>query len=222
MVVQQSGSVPLRQLVVFVRAKVKRGAKALVTVKNRGSGVLFGGVIFTKKDGGINGMSDLRGKALMCPKFSSAGGWIFQKGVIVKAGIKPEADCSRLLEGRTHDAVAYAVRDGKADVGTVRTNVLERMKQAGKIDIKQFKILHPVRHQGFPELCSTPLYPTWPIASLRDTPTNRAAELKAALLSMPPDHPALTPCRVEKFEEAQDYGPLEELLKFVKADPFRR
>ncbi len=205
----------------YVRAKVKRGAKALVTVKNKGSGVLFGGVILSKKGNGIDQLSALRGKIVMCPKFSSAGGWIFQKGVMVKAGINPENDCKQLLEGNTHDAVVIAVGDGKADAGTVRTNVLERMSEEGKIDINMFTIIHPVTHPDFPEKCSTPLYPTWPIASLRNTPPDRAAKLKEALLSIPENHPALEPCKVERFVDALDYGPLEELLLFLKAPPFR-
>jgi two-component system sensor histidine kinase TtrS len=206
----------------YVRAKVRRGAKALVTVKNKGSGVLFGGVIFAKKESGIDRLTALRGKVLMCPKFSSAGGWIFQKGVMLKEGIDPEKDCKRLLEGKTHDAVVVAVADGKADVGTVRTNVLERMSEEGKIDVNTFTILHAVQHADFPEKCSTPLYPTWPIASLKNTPPDRAAKLKDALLSIPQNHPALEPCKVERFVEALNYDPLEQLLIFLKAPPFRR
>lgn len=205
----------------YVSAKVRRGGRALVTVKNKGSGLVFGGVIFSKKGSGINEVRDLRGKVLMCPKFSSAGGWIFQKGAIVNSGVNPEKDCKILLEGNTHDAVVYAVREGKADVGTVRTNVLERMSEEGKINITEFQIIHPVHHKDFPELCSTPLYPTWPIAALRDTPPERAARLKRVLLSIPEGHPALISCKVERFVEALDYGSLEKLLEYLRVPPFR-
>ncbi len=37
----------------YVKAKVKKGANALVTVKYRGSGDMMGGVIFTRRDSGI-------------------------------------------------------------------------------------------------------------------------------------------------------------------------
>ncbi len=79
----------------------------------------------------------------MCPKFSSPGGWLFEKGEIVKAGIEPEKDFKLLLEAakESHDEVAYAIRDKKADVGTVRTNLLETMQREGKINIKDFLIL---------------------------------------------------------------------------------
>lgn len=202
----------------FVRAKAIRGAKALVSVKNKDTGAMFGGVIFTKKGSGIKRLEDLRGKVLMCPKFSSAGGWIFQKGVMVKAGIIPEKDCKILLEGQTHDAVVFAVQAGKADVGTIRTNILERMNREGKINIDDYEIIHPIKHADFPERCSTPLYPSWPVASLRATSPVIAEKLKRSLLSLPPGSQELEACQVECFIEALDYGPLEELLKFLKLE----
>ncbi len=167
----------------YIRAKVLRGAKALVTAKYKGSGATFGGVIFARRDSGIGTLNDIMGKTLMCTKFSSAGGWIFQKGVMVKAGIVPERDCTKLVEGRTQDAVVYAVRDKKADVGTVRTNMLESMQREGKIDMKDFVIIHPMKHPDFPEVCSTPLYPDWPLASLSKSSPEVTEKLKNALLS---------------------------------------
>ena len=202
----------------YVRAKVTRGAKAIVNVKNKGTGAFFGGVIFAKKESGITHLDDIRGRVLMCPKFSSAGGWIFQKGVMVKAGVIPEKDCKFLLEGHTHDAVVFAVKDGKADVGTVRTNILERMNREGKINIDNYAIIHSIKHPNFPELCSTPLYPSWPVASLRKTPPVIAEKLKRILLAIPPGSPELEACQVERFIEALDFGPLENLLRFLKLE----
>lgn len=207
----------------YVRAKVMNGANALVTVRYKGSGNMMGGVIFARNDSGITSLKDLRGKSLMCPKFSSPGGWLFQKGEMMKAGLAPERDFSQLLEtpNESHDAVAYAVRDGKVDVGTVRTNLLETMQREGKINMSDFRILNPMQHEGFPEVCSTPLYPDWPVASLRDTPPAVARKVKKAFLSIPQGHPALEQARkIERFEEALDYTPMEELCKFVKAKPF--
>ena len=43
----------------FVGAKTLRGAKALVSVQNKGSGTLFGGVIVTEKGSGIKRLGNL-------------------------------------------------------------------------------------------------------------------------------------------------------------------
>ena len=209
----------------YVRAKVLKTAKALVTVKYRGSGNMMGGVIFAARDSGISHIDDLRGKVVMVPKLSSPGGWLFEKGEIVKQGVNPEKDFKRLVESEkeSHDQVVMAVKEGKADVGTVRTNILETMQREGKISIQDFVIINRMNHQGFPELCSTPLYPDWPVASLRDTRPDLSARMKEALLTIPPGHPALEQARkLERFVDALNYGPMEELCRFLKVPPFAR
>jgi len=209
----------------YVRAKVLKKSKALVTVKYQKSGDRMCGVIFTRKDSGINSLADIRGKVLMCPKLSSPGGWLFQKGEIVNAGITPEKDFEKLVETakESHDEVVFAVRDKKVDVGTVRNNLLEAMQREGKIDMQDFRVLNEIKHPGVSEACSTPLYPDWPVAALGKTPPEVADKMKQALLSVPPGHPALEKARkIDRFVEALDYGPVEDLCRLLKVDPFRR
>ncbi len=209
----------------YVKAKVKKDAKALVTVKYQKSGSMMGGVIFTRSDSGIKTLADLKGKILMCPKLSSPGGWLFSKGEIVKAGVVPESDLKLLLESpkESHDDVVYAVRDKKADAGTVRTNLLETLAREGKINIQDLLVLNEVRHEGFVERCSTPLYPDWPVASLGNTPPELALKMKAALLGMQPGNPALEQARkIERFVDALDYGPMEDLCRRLRVEPFRK
>lgn len=123
----------------------------------------------------------------------------------------------------SHDEVVYAVRDKKADAGTVRTNMLETMQREGKVNMQDFLILNEMRHPGMSEVCSTALYPDWPVASLGATPPDLAAKMKTALLAIPPGHPALEQARkVERFVEALDYGPMEDLCRMLNVDPFRR
>lgn len=208
----------------YVRAKVLKGAKALVTVKYQGSGDMMGGVIFTRNDSGIASLDDLRGKVLMCPKLSSPGGWLFQKGEIVKHGIIPEKDLKQILETakESHDEVVYAVRDGKVDVGTVRNNLLEALQREGKINMQEFRVLNEMRHENFADLVSTPLYPDWPVAALKNTPPELEAKMKQALLSIPKGDPVLKQARrIEVFVNALDYGPMEELCRFLRVPPFR-
>ncbi len=209
----------------FVRAKVKRNARALATIKYKNQGILFGGVIFARRDSGIASLQDLKDKVAMCPRLTSLGGWLFQKGVMVKNGIIPEKDFKKILESadESHDSVALAVRDGKADVGTVRTNLLEAMQSEGKINLKDFIILNPQHHESFSMVCSTPLYPDWPIAAMDQVPPEQAEKLKSVLLAIPPGHSSLEQARgIERFVDPVDYTPVEELCKYLKVPPFRR
>jgi two-component system, LuxR family, sensor histidine kinase TtrS len=209
----------------YIRAKVLKNAKALVTVQYRASGDRMCGVIFTRRDSGINSLADIRGKVLMCPKLSSPGGWLFQKGEIVKAGVTPENDLKLLLETprESHDEVVFAVLNKNADVGTVRNNILETLQREGKIDMQDFRILNEIKHPDVSEACSTPLYPDWPVAALGKTPAELADKMKQSLLSVPRGHQALDQARrIDRFVEALDYGPVEELCKLLKVEPFRR
>lgn len=207
---------------VYIRARLVKGAHALVTVEYSGEGPRFGGVIFARRDNGINSLRDVRDKVLMCYKFSSLGGWLFQKAELVKGGIMPEKDCKQLLEAPDQMAVVQAVKDKKVDVGAIRTGIVERMQREGKIDLKEFVIINETRHEGFTQLCSTALYPEAAVASLKGTPTDLAAKMKSTLLSIPAGHPALKAPRVERFVEALDYTPVEKLCKTLGVEPYRK
>ena len=205
---------------VYIRAQVLKGARALVTVKYEGTGSTLGGVVFARRDSGINYLPDVRDKVLLCFQFGSLGGWLMQKNELVKNGITPEKDCRQLLEAPDQTEVVYAVRDKRADVGTVRTGILERMHSVGKIDLRDFRVLNEIHHEGFPQLCSTPLYPEAAVAALRETPPEVAAKMRDALLSIPSGHPALRAPQVGGFVPALDYGPVEEMCKRLGVEPF--
>jgi ABC-type phosphate/phosphonate transport system substrate-binding protein len=207
----------------YVRAKVLRGAKALVTLKYQNTSPMFGGVIFCREESPIHSLADLRGQRFMCVSFRSTGGWLFAKGVILQEGeMRPETDFAAVEEGLTDDAVVLAVRDRKAEAGTVRASILEAMHREGKIDMTTFRVLHPMNHDHFQDVCSTPLYPDSPVASLKNTPPELAERLRQALLSLPRGHPALEQARkIDLFLPALDYGPLEKLLTSLKLDPLK-
>jgi two-component system, LuxR family, sensor histidine kinase TtrS len=209
----------------YVRAKIANKAKALATTKYKGQNPLFGGVIFVRKDSGITKLDEIKGKTLICPKFSSLGGWLFQKGVLVKEGITPEKDLKHLMEtpDESQDTVVASVLERKADVGCVRTNLLEAMQREKKLNLEDITVLNPMHHEDFAQLCSTPLYPDWPFAAMGGVPADQAAKVKQTLLAIPPNHPVLVKARgVEQFIDALDYSSVEELCRFLKVPPFQR
>jgi ABC-type phosphate/phosphonate transport system substrate-binding protein len=206
----------------FIKAKVKFHAEPILTLHMKEGGSSFGGVLFSKKGSGIDSLGKVKGKTLMCTKFSSAGGWLYQKALLVANDVNPEHDCKSLSEGVTHDAVVYAVRDGKADIGAARTGILEQMAAEGKIQLDDVIVLSPMRHEGFSRLCSTPLYPEWPVAKLSKVKPEVAAALQSAMLAVPEGSPALKDSEVEKFVKPLDYGPVEEMMKLLKIEPFRK
>ncbi len=208
----------------FVTAKVKYGASAVATMINSRQGQplkSFGGVIFTTADNdSIHTLTDLKGKTFMAVKKSSFGGWQMAYKELLDAGIDPHHDFAKLLFGNKHDNVVLAIQNGAADAGTVRTDTLERMAAAGIIDMGDFRIIRKQAHAGFPFVCSTALYPEWPLAKTKKTPDNAARTVAAALKKMPADSPAAKAAKVVGWTDALDYGPVEALQKLLKVGAY--
>ena len=118
----------------------------IVTLKNLHLGkayTVYAAVIFRKSDRGeIRDLGDLKGMTFMAVDEQSFGGWQMTWRELKEDGIDPRRDFSDLRFGRTHDAVVYAVQEGKIDAGTVRADTLERMAMEGKIRLEDFQMVN--------------------------------------------------------------------------------
>lgn len=183
----------------------------------------FGGVIFTRADrGDINELRDLKSKAFAAVHETSYGGWRAAFRELKAGGIDPRRHFSRLLfSGESQEQPVFAVRDGKADAGTARTGILERLTKEGRIRLGDFKILNPQKVEGFPLLLSTRLYPEWAFARLRHTRDMIAKKVAAALLGIPADSPAAKAGGIAGFTVPLDYQPVYELMKDLRIGPYK-
>jgi ABC-type phosphate/phosphonate transport system substrate-binding protein len=103
----------------------------------------FGAVIFCRSDrNDVQTLDDLRGKSFMAVDERAFGGWQMTWREFVDAEIDPYREFSTLSFGGTQDKVVYAIRDHRADCGTVRTSQLESMAKEGKIRFENFKVIH--------------------------------------------------------------------------------
>jgi diguanylate cyclase (GGDEF)-like protein/PAS domain S-box-containing protein len=143
----------------------------------------FGGVIFTKANrADIQTLDDLEGKSVAAVDSESLGGYAAQMFELTHHNISTN-DLKLNFTGMPHANVVKQVLDGKADVGFVRTDLIEDMVSQKGIDVKAIKILHPQKTAGFPYLHSTTLYPEWPIARMQDTAKDLSNEVVVALLT---------------------------------------
>jgi len=150
----------------------------------------FGGVIFTRSDKTeIIDLSDLHDKTISAVDQDSLGGYSAPLFEVVRQGID-QKNLKFHFTGMPHDNVVNNVMEEKTDIGFVRTEVLEEMASENKIDLKQIKILNKQNIEEFPYTTSTPLYPEWPIARLRNTSIDLADQVVVALLGMKHELPA--------------------------------
>lgn len=206
--------------------EVRAGITPLVTLINKRQGkpyTKFGSVIFTRADRtDINTIKDLKKKSFIAVSPKGFGGWLVARREILKQGVNPEKDFTRLAfsNGIQEDAVT-AVQSKSFDAGVVRTDMLERLEQEGKIRLSDFKIINPQTTKDFPFAHSTPLYPEWPFSKLKKTSTQLAQKVALALLTMPKSHHAAKTGQYVGWTVVEDYQPVRELLKELKVGPYK-
>ncbi len=197
--------------VFYVLLNRQYDVKALATLANRRAGPYMGGVIFVRKDSSIKALSELTGKRITVVSKRSAGGYLMQAAMLLKKGIDIR-QASSIKPLSNQDYVVYSVLNQAADAGFVRTDQLESMAREGKIQLEDFRVLNPQKHPDFPFLCSTPLWPAWPLSSMPSVNEALQAKIKKALLAMPADSTAARNAGLKGFVQAGDYSPVKEAM----------
>ena len=126
----------------------------------------FGGVIAARADrDDINSIHDLKGKVIAAASISGLGSGQMQFLEMQRAGMSYINDPKQLVFTSNQGKVVNGVLSGDFDVGFVRTDQLERSKDAdgNPVNVSDFKIIEPrtnfIDGEQFPFTASTPLYP---------------------------------------------------------------
>jgi len=179
----------------------------------------FAGVIFTlasRHD--INQLSDLKSQRIAATKTASLGGYQMQSYALHQANLSLPNQKQLHITGMPHDNVVDAVLNKQADVGFVRSGVLESLQQQQKLDLKHLKIINQ-QTTNFPLIHSTQLYPEWPFAALAHVDRDLASHFAAALLLLHED-PVRHKMNIQGFTIPTDYLPVENGLRALRFPPF--
>lgn len=187
----------------------------------------YGGVVFRRMGStGPPSFQWIKGKRFLAVAPMSLGGFLAARFELYKQDIDPYTDFSTIEFVGTHDAVVLGVIEGRADAGTARTDVLERMAAEGKIDLSTIEVIAPYRNatdgvnHRFPYLRSTRLYPEWPFAKVSGVPDQLARQVSMALLAMPEHSAAARNAQIYGWNVPMSYMPVVELLRELKLSPF--
>ncbi len=209
----------------YVELEAMYNISRIATLRNLGPGgsyTSFGGVLFTRANrNDINKLKDIKGKKLLRPDETSLGGWLMQWREMAAAGVDITKDLAELRSIGNHDKVVMGVLAGEADIGAVRTDVLERLAEKKKIDLKEIKIINPQKSADFPFLHSTRLYPEWPFAKLKHTNDQLAQRVAIALLSMSANNPAAKAINSAGWTVPYDYGAVHDLYRELRIGPYQ-
>jgi len=213
----------------YVALEVRHTINRMLTLRNRvGNRIVseFGGVVFCRADrSDLRTLADVRGRRLAATGRDSFGGWQMALREFRAAGIDPEREAARLLFLGDHPAVVRAVLSGRADMGTVRTDTLERMAAEGELRMEAIRaipagIARPSR-PDFPYLHSTRLYPEWPLAKLQKTPEELSSALAIALLRMPAGSAAALAAQCGGWTVCLNYTSVHDCLRELRLPPYQ-
>ena len=182
----------------------------------------FGAVIFSRIDrSDINSLEDLRGKSFAAVKKDSLGGFMAAYGELLKRGIEPDEDFSKLqFSGMPHDQVVFLVKSKQIDAGTVRTGVLESLANEGIINLSDFKILNRQLEKDYPFVYSTQLYPEWPFSKLGHSDDALAKKVAIALLTQPAIQNKAKSGEAFAWAVPLNYTPVHNLMKTLRLPPY--
>jgi signal transduction histidine kinase/CheY-like chemotaxis protein len=208
-----------------VEHTVRYGAQPIATLLNKRQGKgysQFGSVIFTRADRkDINTLDDLRGKIFLGVDELGFGGWRVAWRELLKNKINPYQDFKEIrFAGGKQQKVIFDVRDGRVDAGSVRTDMLERLAEAGNINLNEYKVLGQKKTESFPFLHSTDLYPEWLFSIASKISNQLKTQVISALYSMPADSVAAINGKYVGWISPMDYTPVDELLKDLGVGPY--
>ncbi len=192
----------------------------LIRQENRQQTMELGGVIFARADrSDLRTLADLKGQHIAALEPRALGGFQAQAYELVQAGFDIQRDFV-FTHFERHDDVVNAVIDGRADAGFVRTSLLEALKLEGRLQAQQLHIISEQRYPGFPFLVSTRLYPEWAFVAMRRVDSVVARRAAAALLLLPPGHPATQGSQIAGFAPPQVYVGVEDVARALRLPPF--
>ncbi len=158
----------------YIIATNVAGAEAIVNGVRRSDGKAeYHSIIITRADSGIETLEDLKGKSFAFVDPASTSGNLIPRKMLIENGIDPDNDFSISYYAGTHNAVQYAVANGKVDAGADSDNSYDRMVAAGEIDPEVNKIIYK----------SEPI-PGSPIVVRGDLPAELKQRIQDALISM--------------------------------------
>lgn len=149
----------------------------------------FGSVIFTAAGSGVQALRDIEGRSVIAVDAAAFGGFQVAWDEFAKQGIDLFRDPATLtFAGFPQDRIVTQVLAGRADVGIVRSGLIEAMAREGRISLADVVVLNANADYAHPDQLSTRLYPEWPFLALAGIdPSLRNAVARALLATSAAD-----------------------------------
>jgi phosphonate transport system substrate-binding protein len=160
-----------------VQAQIRSGGK-IVPIAQREEDTKFQSVFIAKKDSGIKGLADLKGKQVSFGSQSSTSGHLMPRHFLLQAGLNPEKDFRRIAYSGAHDATIASVVSGKVDAAALDVTVWRKFVSENKVDTKDVDVFF-----------TTPTFFNYNWSVHADMPADMRQRVTQALLDLDPATP---------------------------------
>jgi phosphonate transport system substrate-binding protein len=160
-----------------VQAQIRSGGK-IVPIAQREEDTKFQSVFIAKKDSGIKGLADLKGKQVSFGSQSSTSGHLMPRHFLLQAGLNPEKDFRRIAYSGAHDATIASVVSGKVDAAALDVTVWRKFVSENKVDTKDVDVFY-----------TTPTFFNYNWSVHADMPADLRQKVTRALLDLDPATP---------------------------------
>ncbi|SBT16513.1 Cyclic di-GMP phosphodiesterase Gmr [Marinomonas gallaica] len=180
---------------------------------------LMGGVIFTRRDNQTIRLDNLYQYPVAATAPTYLENYTAQIYELKSNGFNiPSVEA--LKQYADADQVVDAVLSKRQETGFVRSGVLEKLVQQGRIEPNAFKILNEQNLAGYPFSVSTRLFPEWAFVAKASVDADVTREVTAALLNMKIDRKQARDYGLYGFVPSLDYLPVELMLKEFSLPPY--
>lgn len=153
--------------VTYLQAKNRGCAELLALAVRNGDSVYYSG-IFARKDAGINGIKDLKGKRIALGDVNSTSSFNVPVAMMLANGINPARDAAAIHLAGSHANVLKALSEGLVDAGGASFDSFEKAVNAKAIDPTQIKVVAKSAPIPYPPLAIHPKVNASVKARLRD------------------------------------------------------
>lgn len=194
---------------------------AIATLIKRYNNVLtpyLGGVIIARaNDYGVHSVLNLKKKTIAIPGKKFLGGYQTQAYELLKFGVDVEKDTQTIIYN-DHATVVQAVLAGKADIGFIRSGILEEMTLEGRLNPDNIFVINEQKFSHFPMKISTTLYPEWSIVAAKNVETDTVSKIAVALYKY--HNSSIGNDIISGFTIPCDYGDIDSLARMLRIPPY--
>ncbi len=209
------------------------GARSIATLQTQSQGQTrdtFGAVMISLEQRiDLNDFSNIKDQSIIARTPFEFGGFQIIKRELLLSGVSIENDFLELrFTNGSQENIVNSILNEDADIGIIRSGLLERMIEEGTLPAHKIKVFHKNNTKNYPLLHSSSLYAEWQFIRLNETDIALARQVSIALKNMPKAILSSTSMSIQQEHYEPHYGwthptdlaTVSGLLRALKLPPY--